>query len=202
MDKAFPLFENIKSIIASTQQYVARNVNSAMIAAYFEIGKMIVEDEQRGKVRADYAKETILQLSKALNREFGKGYSISNLEYMRSFYINYQHRISQSLIGKSEKALKSQSLTGILETPFNLSWTHYIPLLKIKDEDERNFYEIEALQKNWSVREQQRQYNSALFERLALSKDKDAIRELAVKGQIIEKPVDMLKSHYVLDFWV
>lgn len=143
-DKAFPLFENIKSIIAETQQYVVRNVNSAMILAYFQIGRMIVEDEQDGRTRADYAKETFLRLSKALNKEFGKGYSVSNLEYMRSFYVNYQKRISQSVIGN-------------LEQPFQLSWTHYIQLLKIKDADERSFYEIESISNNWSVRELQRQ---------------------------------------------
>lgn len=200
IDKAFPLFENIKSIISETQQYVVRNVNSAMLTAYFQIGKMIVEDEQDGKQRAGYAKETILRLSVALNGEFGKGYSISNLEYMRSFYLNYQERISQSAFGKSQEDIKSQSVIGILEQPFQLSWTHYIQLLKIKDADERNFYEIESTQNNWSVRELQRQYNSSLFERLTLSKDKEGIRQLASNGQLIEKPVDVLKSHYVLEF--
>ena len=87
-----------------------------------------------------------------------------------------------------------------MEIPFLLSWTHYIQLLKIKDDDERNFYEIEASANDWSVRELQRQYNAALFERLALSKDKIGIRQLAVKGQLIEKPADALKSHYVLEF--
>jgi predicted nuclease of restriction endonuclease-like (RecB) superfamily len=87
-----------------------------------------------------------------------------------------------------------------LQQPFELSWTHYIQLLKIKNEDERHFYEIESIQNNWSVRELQRQYNSSLFERLTLSKDKETIRALADSGQVIEKPVDILKSHYVLEF--
>lgn len=200
IEKTFPLFENIKVLIADTHRYVVKNVNSAMILAYFQIGKMIVEDEQEGQQRAGYAKETILRLSAALNEEFGKGYSVSNLEYMRSFYINYQMRISQSVVGKSQEAVNSQSLIGNLEPPFQLSWTHYIQLLKIKDADERNFYEIESTQNNWSVRELQCQYNSSLFERLTLSKDKEGIRQLASKGQIIEKPVDVLKSHYVLEF--
>ncbi|MDB5153858.1 MAG: hypothetical protein JWR54_2609 [Mucilaginibacter sp.] len=196
----FQLFENIKAVIAETQRYVVRNINQAMVLAYFQIGKMIVEDEQRGKRRADYAKETILRLSAELNKEFGKGYSVSNLEYMRSFYMSYQRRFPQSVTGEIIKDTKSQSLIGILEKPFHLSWTHYIQLLKIKDEDERRFYEIEAEQSNWSVRELQRQYNSALFERLALSKDKKGIKQLAEKGQIIQKPSDALKSHYVLEF--
>jgi len=196
----FPLFENVKSIIADTQRAVVRNINQAMILAYFQIGKMIVEDEQQGNQRAEYAKETIAKLSTELNKEFGKGYSISNLEYMRSFYNIYQLRISQSLIGKFKNSSKSQSITKNLNIPFLLSWTHYIQLLKIKDDDERNFYEIEASANDWSVRELQRQYNAALFERLALSKDKIGVRQLVAKGQLIEKPADALKSHYVLEF--
>lgn len=200
IDKTFPLFENIKNLIADTHQHLVRNINSAMILAYFKIGKMIVEYEQEGKQRAGYAKETIIRLSAALNKEFGKGYSVSNLEYMRSFYMNYQMRIPQSPIGKSQEGVNSQSLIGNSQQPFQLSWTHYIQLLKIKDADERNFYEIESIANNWSVRELQRQYNSSLFERLTLSKDKEGIRQLAGNGQVIEKPVDILKSHYVLEF--
>lgn len=200
LSKSFPLFENIKTVIANTQLAVVRNINQAMIFAYFQIGRMIIEDEQQGNQRADYAKETILRLSIALNDEFGRGYSVSNLEYMRSFYVTYRQRIPQSLLGKMNSGEKSQSSIGISETPFRLSWTHYIQLLKIKDEDERSFYEIEAAGNNWSVRELQRQLNSALFERLALSRNKKGVKELAEKGQLIEKPVDALKSHYVLEF--
>ena len=199
-DNSFPLFENVKTIISETQRYVVRNINSAMIFAYFQIGKMIVEDQQQGHQRAKYAKETLVKLSNELTKEFGKGYSVSNLEYMRTFYITYEHRISQSLIGKFKKDINSQSVIGSSEHPFNLSWTHYIQLLKVKNEDERKFYEIEASENNWSVRELQRQYNAALFERLALSKDKKSIKQLAEKGQVIEKPIDALKSHYVLEF--
>jgi len=158
----FSLFENIKDIIAQTQQNVVRNVNQAMLFAYFKIGKMIVEDEQHGNLRADYAKETIQRLSEALNKEFGKGYSVSNLEYMRNFYMTYQDRISQTAFGKSEHHIKSQALSEKFENPFKLGWSHYILLLKVKNDDEWSFYEIEAAQNNWSVRELQRQYNSAL----------------------------------------
>ena len=196
----FSLFENIKNIIAQTQQNVVRNINQAMLFAYFQIGKMIVEDEQHGNQRADYAKETMQRLSEALNKEFGKGYSVSNLEYMRNFYMAYQDRISQTLFGKSGHPAKSQTGSGKFENPFKLSWSHYILLLKVKNEEERSFYEIEAAQNNWSVRELGRQYNSALYERLALSTDKRGIKQLAEKGQLIEKPVDALKNHYVLEF--
>lgn len=196
----FPLFENVKSIIADTQRAVVRNINQAMILAYFQIGKMIVEDEQQGNKRAEYAKETISRLSQELNNEFGKGYSISNLEYMRVFYLTYQSRIPQTAYGKLNQSLKSQTLSGEFEIPFKLGWSHYVLLLKVKSEDERNFYEIEASANDWSVRELQRQYNAALFERLALSKDKIGVRQLVSKGQLIEKPADALKSHYVLEF--
>ncbi|WP_423147868.1 PDDEXK nuclease domain-containing protein [Rubrolithibacter danxiaensis] len=194
------LLQNIRSLIVEAQKIVVRNVNTMMVLTYFQIGKMIVEDEQQGQDRAAYADKTIVHLSKALSNEFGRGYSKSNLEYMRVFFITYQNRITQSVIGQFEKSVKTQLLIGQLKSAFSLSWTHYIQLLKIKDEDERDFYEIEATQNNWSVRELQRQYNSALFERLALGKDKKGIKRLAEKGQILEKPIDALKSHYVLEF--
>jgi predicted nuclease of restriction endonuclease-like (RecB) superfamily len=199
-NKHFPLFETIKTVIAETRNYVVRNVNQAMVLAYFQIGKIIVEDEQQGNQRAEYAQETILRLSRELNKEFGKGYSVSNLEYMRNFYIIYQGRISQTQFGKLGESLKSQTASGKFEVPFQLGWSHYILLIKIKNQDERDFYEIESLENNWSVRELQRQYNTALFERLALSRDKNGIKQLSAKGQLIEKPADALKSHYVLEF--
>lgn len=198
------LFQSIKQLIEDAQQHVVRNINTTMLITYFEIGRMIVEDEQQGKQRATYAKETIEQLSSLLTKEFGRGYSTANLEYMRQFYSLYNNRISQSPIGKS-KAIKSfnknpQSVIGESAIKFTLSWTHYIQLLKIKDDAERNFYEIEAAQNNWSVRELARQYNSSLYERIAVSKDKKAVKQLSQKGQIIEQPTDVLKSHYVLEF--
>jgi len=186
-EKPFILFEKVKSVVTDTHRTVVRNINAAMVYAYFQIGRMIVEDEQNGQQRADYARETLLKLSVALNNEFGKGYSVSNLEYMRNFYLIYQNRISQSPTGK-------------FESTFGLSWTHYVQLLKIKDAQEREFYEIECLNNNWSVTELKRQFNSALYERLALSKDKEEIRQLSASGQQIEKPTDLLKSHYVLEF--
>ena len=195
------LFSSIKTLIKDAQQYVVRNVNTTMLITYFEIGRMIVENEQSGKHRAGYAKEIIPQLSNYLTKEFGRGYSTSNLEYFRKFYILYKIRISQSLIGKSTNPNKSQSTTAksILPTrlseitqsligksklPFSLSWTHYVQLIKIENEDERNVYEIEATQNNWSVRELTRQFNAAIYERVALSKDKKGVKELAKKGQI------------------
>ena len=194
------LFQSVKSLIQEAQQLVVRNVNRTMLITYFEIGRMIIEYEQKGMLRAGYAEETLKQLSKDLTKEFGKGYSRSNLEYMRNFYTTYQKRIPQSVIGKSIKYRKSQSLIGKSQFPFSLSWTHYLQLLKIENLAERNFYEIEAAQNYWSVRELQRQFNSAFYERVALSRDKKDVKALAKKGQIIEKPIDALKSHCVLEF--
>jgi predicted nuclease of restriction endonuclease-like (RecB) superfamily len=197
------LYNSIKSLIEKAKAQVTRNVNITMVLTYYEIGRTIVEYEQKGKYRADYAKKVLEQLSNQLTRDFGKGYSTSNLEYIRRFYAVYINRIPQSLTRKTTKAPRSaisQSVIGEFKTPFLLSWTHYIQLLKIEDYDERNFYEIEAAHSNWSVRELQRQFNSSLFERLALSKDKKAVKQLARKGQVIEKPTDALKHHTVLEF--
>ncbi len=194
------LFQSVKYLIEEAQQYIVRNVNTTMLLTYFEIGRMIVEHEQKGKYRADYAEETLIQLSKNLTKVFGKGYSTSNLEYMRNFYILYQKRIPQSLIGKSKRNQKSQSLIGKSKFPFSLSWTHYLQLLKIENNAERSFYEIEAAKNHWSVRELQRQFNSAIYERVSLNRDKKGIKDLSKKGQVIEKPTDTLKSHYVLEF--
>jgi len=198
-NKSFLLFENIRSVITETQDYVVRNINSAMIMAYFRIGKMIVEDEQDGNERAVYAKDTIARLSQELSIEFGRGYSVDNLERFRKFYIMYQNRISATPLRKSEKSISATVLRKF-GMPFQLGWSHYVILLKIKNEDERSFYEIEAINNNWSVRELQRQYSASLFERLSLNKDRDGVRQLVEKGQILEKSIDAIKSHYVLEF--
>lgn len=202
------LYSSVKHLIENAKSKIVRNINMTMIMTYFQIGEMIVEDEQSGRDRAEYSKETLKNLSKQLIEEFGRGYSVDNLQWMRKFYLIFQKRISKEISKTSEKY---ETLSRIsVEDPnyetlfrnsvFTLSWSHYIQLMKIDDDNERNFYEIEATQNNWSVRELTRQFNSALYERLALSKDKDDIKQLAQKGQIVEKPTDLLKSHYVLEF--
>ncbi len=181
------LFDNIKKLLQDARKSVVQTINSTMVYTYFEIGRMIVEDQQKGKERAEYGKETLKTLSKRLTEEFGKGFSVYNLERMRNFYNLYKSRISASAMRNSKN-------------PFKLSWTHYLKLLSIEDDDERRFYEIECKKGNWSVRELQRQFNSALYERLVLSRDKTKIKELSEKGQIIEGPVDVIKDPYVLEF--
>lgn len=162
---------------------------------------MIVEDEQQGKNRAEYGKQVLKDLSKRLTIDFGKGFSVENLDRMRFFYKTYSLSISSNLLTKFEPS-ESNDIT-ISATPllkFNLSWSHYLKLMRIENPNERSFYEIECDANNWSLKELQRQFDSALYERLALSRDKEGVKQLAEKGQIIEKPTDLLKDPYVLEF--
>ncbi|MCK9254268.1 MAG: DUF1016 domain-containing protein [Bacteroidales bacterium] len=187
--KPTDLFKRIAGLLQSARQNVVRTINQTMVYTYFEIGRMIVEDEQQGQERAEYGKGVLKELSVKLRAEFGKGFSVQNLENMRKFYLLYA------------VDTKSQSLIRISENSnFTLSWTHYLVLIRIEKQQERNFYEIEALNNNWSVRELKRQFDSALYERLALSRDKKGVKQLAEEGQIIQKPTDILKDPYVLEF--
>lgn len=198
------LFGKIADLLNEARKFIVRNVNHTIVLTYFEIGKLIIEEEQEGKERAEYGKSVLKELSQRLTDEFGKGYSVYNLERMRSFYLVFKNRINEteksaSLMRKSDEE-KSASTMRKIESPFNLSWTHYLQLIKIENEEERNFYEIEAVNNNWSVRELGRQYDSSLYERLVLSRDKEGIKELSRKGQVVTKPIDTIKEPYVLDF--
>lgn len=204
-----PLYTEVKAIIENAKLQIVRNVNTIIVYSYFQIGKRIVEHEQQGKKRADYAKETIKSLSEVLARDFGKGYSMDNLEKMRKFYLMYGNRISEPLVRKSptRKNIHSESVIRKMEIPiekfsshFPLSWTHYFHLLKMDDKDERNFYESEAVSNNWSIREMKRQLQSSLYERLALSRNKQQVKALSRKGQISNSPIDSLKEPLVLEF--
>ena len=198
------LFGKIAGLLNEARKFIVKNVNQTIVLTYFEIGKLIVEEEQQGKERAEYGKSVLKELSQKLTDEFGKGYSVYNLERMRNFYLVFKNRIAEteksaSVMRKSDEE-KSASPMQKIESPFNLSWTHYLQLIKIENEEERNFYEIEAVNNNWSVRELERQYNSSLYERLVLSRDKEGIKELSKKGQVVTKPIDTIKEPYVLDF--
>jgi len=172
---------DIKQLLHSARNRVYQTINSAMTTTYWEIGRRIVEEEQNGKVRAKYGKAIIKNLSDELTKEFGKGFSVDNLENMRKFYLTYS---------KSETPSRN----------FELSWSHYIFLTRINNPDERNFYEIESIENSWSLRELKRQFNSGLFERLLLSKDKSKVKELSTQGQIIQNIDDLIKDPYVLEF--
>ncbi|MEL1254835.1 PDDEXK nuclease domain-containing protein [Flavobacterium sp. DGU38] len=196
------LFQQVAELLHNARQQVLRTVNSTMVYTYFEIGKIIVEEEQNGKDRAEYGKKLLKGLSKQLMKEFGKGFSVENLDRMRKFYKIYS--ISSTLSTKLENK-DSQQLSLVAEDPssllrFKLTWSHYTFLMRIDDEKERRFYEIESEKYNWSVRELKRQYDSALYTRLALSRDKEGVLEISQKGQIIEKPKDLIKDPYILEF--
>jgi predicted nuclease of restriction endonuclease-like (RecB) superfamily len=175
------LYSKIADLLRNARQTVVRAVNQTMVYTYYEIGRMIVEDEQQGKERAAYGKQVLKELSKQLTRDFGKGFSVDNLQNMRQFYLTY-------------------SIYETTSRKFILSWSHYLKLMRIENPDERSFYEIECAANHWSLKELQRQFDSALYERLALSRDKQGVKQLAQKGQVIEKPVDMLKDPYILEF--
>jgi predicted nuclease of restriction endonuclease-like (RecB) superfamily len=223
------LFQQVVVLLKSAQQLVLRSINSTMVYTYFEIGRMVVEEEQNGKERADYGKQILKGLSKELTKEFGKGFSVDNLERIRKFYLVYSKSATLSRIFDIQKSAtvsrnseneKTQTLSAELEKEislvetkefetqktqtlilfFKLTWSHYSFLIRLDDENERSFYEIETDKNNWSVRELKRQYDSALYARLALSRDKEGVLKLSKEGQIIEKPKDIIKDPYILEF--
>jgi hypothetical protein len=175
------LYDRITDLLKQAQKSVVQTVNNTMVLTYFEIGRIIVNEEQSGKGRADYGQQLVDELSERLTKEFGKGFSTTNIKQMRSFYLKY-------------------SIGQTVSDEFNLSWSHYLKLMRIDDDQERRFYEIEAHKNNWSLRELQRQYDSALYSRLSLSRDKGKIIELSEKGLILEKPKDAIKDPYILEF--
>jgi predicted nuclease of restriction endonuclease-like (RecB) superfamily len=193
------LFKNIKSLVEASRQQLLQTINLRIVETYFNIGKLIVEYEQQGKRRAAYAAGTLKNLSLKLTKEFGKGFSVDNLENMRKFYIMYKKSETPSRKSISKPASK-KSETLSRKSGFKLSWSHYLLLLRIENEAERKFYEIEAANENWSVRELKRQYDSALYERLVYSRNKKKVQELSTRGQVIQSPTDAIKDPYILEF--
>ena len=206
-DAESALFTNIRTLIESARSTVARGIDLVQVHTNFEIGRHIVEFEQQGAERAGYGKQVLGLLAERLTTEFGGGFSVTNLKLMRQFYTLHAQRMGQTASGLSEPKARppiSQTLSDLLATtagrPFSLSWSHYVFLLGIKKADERSFYEIEATSQNWTLRELRRQFQSGLYERLALSRDQDGIRQLAQQGQIVSQPKDLLKEPLVLEF--
>ncbi|HRD57594.1 MAG TPA: PDDEXK nuclease domain-containing protein [Ferruginibacter sp.] len=191
------LFKSIHSLVEQSRQGLATVINTTLCETNFHIGRLIIEFEQQGSSRAGYAKETLLKLSHKLSGKLGWGYSVDNLENMRNFYLSYKDDYAKHI----QKNQKSETLSRKLHlSPFGLSWSHYIFLISIENIKERKFYEIESLSENWSLRELKRQYNSALFERLILSRNKAKVRELSKMGHVINQPSDVIKDPYVLEF--
>ena len=175
------IYQEIKELLYSAKNRVYQTINTTMTQTYFQIGKRIVEEEQGGETRAEYGKSLLKLLSVQLINEFGKGFSVDNLENMRRFYLAFQ---------KSETVSRK----------FELSWSHYIFLTRIENINERNFYEIESIENSWSLRELKRQFDSGLFERLKLSSDKQKVKELSLNGQVIQTAQDLIKDPYILEF--
>lgn len=209
----------MKELIRSARQAIVRSVDLIQVLTNFEIGRRIVEHEQGGSKRAAYGKGLLKELSTALTTEFGRGFSRSNLQNMRKFYLAYAARLpekcqtpsgilplspkSQMASGDSDGGALPQiwgTASAEFKSPFKLSWSQYVFLVSIESPDERSFYEIEAAISGWTLPELKRQFNSGLYERLALSRDKEAVKQLASKGQLVARPEDLLKEPYVLEF--
>lgn len=203
------LYQKSKKLIDNARSNMGQMANTITVITSFWLGRYIVEQEQQGQERAKYGSKIIDSLSAYLTKEYGRGFSRSNVAGMRQFYMVYKDReneIIQSTIGQfGQRSEIIQSGIGQLDMtyarlPFKLSWTHYQILMRIEDKDERDFYEKEAIRSGWNVSTLKRQYHSSLYERLALGRNKDDVLRLANEGAIPQKPEDILHTPYVLEF--
>ena len=205
------LFERISTLIEQARQRVITAINITEVYTKYSIGQYIVDDEQQGKARAEYGKQVLKVLSVRLTERFGEGWSVETLDKCRKFYRVYACKeISSTVLmnlnivnGVDEIENESQNVMGkaIRRLPkFTLSWSHYLILMRIENPDARSFYEIECTQQQWSVRQLSRQVGSSLYERLALSRNKDEVMRLACEGQTVEKPSDIIKDPLTLEF--
>lgn len=205
--RAEQLAERIEALIVEARKNIASTVNVAMVYTYFEVGRYIIEDEQGGKLRAEYGKGILKGVSERLTARLGKGWSVENLTAMRKFYVLYSksvtngYDIQKTEIRYSTAEIQSENRNHRLRNhQFVLSWSHYLILTHVSNSEARSFYEIEASKQQWSKRQLQRQIGSGLYERLALSRDKDEVMRLATEGQVVEKPSDIIKDPLVLEF--
>lgn len=189
-------------------------INVAEVYTKYEIGHHIIENEQQGKARAEYGKGVLKELSARLTERFGDGWSYPTMKNIRQFYLIYSKRLNSVAPIEDEKAkqclsnfkkeITTKSATLLQKSDdnisFSLSWSHYLVLMRVENPDARSFYEIECVQQQWSVRQLKRQVGSSLYERLALSRDKDEVMRLAREGQTVEKPSDIIKNPITLEF--
>ena len=195
------LCQKAVDLIDRARNTAIREVNLVQLLTYYTLGKWIVEVQQGGSGRAKYGKRVLETLSDALNHVFGKGYSVSTLTNIRKFYEIYKNRISAPLVTDFSEPNPQPLVTKFgNDVPFRLSWTHYLILMRIQNEEERDFYERLAIQENWGKRELSRQYGSSLYERMLIGKDKQQILRLSKKGRLAEKPADLVKDPYILEF--
>ncbi len=188
------LFQRVSAHIVTAKNHVATTIDTEMVRAYWLSGREIIVAEQQGEKRADYGKEVLKNLSEKLQREFGKGFSISNLTQMRKFYIIYQQ------VNSIQKSHAVRAKSDIPTFQPNLGWTHYRILMRIDNPEARSFYEIESSENCWSSRILQRQVHTLLYDRIAMSKDKKGLIKLAEKGHEINQPSDVIKNPLVLEF--
>lgn len=209
------LFERISALIEEARKRVVTAVNVAEVYTKYGIGQYIVEDEQQGEQRAKYGKAVLKNLSVRLTDKYGEGWSVETLDKCRKFYrvfsgsgisstmqtklkivnsVDEIDKVSNNILGNDKQCMPNSSPT------FTLSWSHYLILMRIENPDARSFYEIECTQQQWSVRQLSRQVGSSLYERLALSRNKDEVMRLASEGQTIEKPSDVIKNPFTLEF--
>lgn len=195
------LCRNSIELIQYARHISAKQVNLVQLMTFYSLGRWIVEEQQQGESRARYGQQIMVKLSDRLTREFGRGFSVDNLENMRKFYLAYKERISETTFRKFALE-KSETASRVLEEemPFKLSFSHYLILSRIKDEKERLFYEREAVQSAWSVKQLQRQHGSSLYERLLLSTDKNQVMQIAWGKTIPQALSANVKDPYVLEF--
>ena len=198
------LIANSIDLIQYARQLVAKQVNLVQLMTYYSLGKWIVEVQQEGQERAQYGKKVIKALSDHLTEKFGRGFSKTNLEFFRRFYLIYEDRIAETVF-RQFAIEKTETVFRQLEEnpPFIVSWSHYLQLMRIENKEERSFYEIESAKSGWGIRTLQRQYNSSLYERLALSRDKDAV--MRKKQNILKaiwKPLSLINFKSFCLSWV
>ena len=205
--RAEQLANRIEALVVEARKKITSTVNVAMVYTNYEIGRYIVEDEQGGKIRAEYGKGVLNAVSARLTARLGKGWSVENLTAMRKFYVLYSktvtsgYEIQETEIQTTDLEIQDENRNHRLRNhQFILPWTHYLILTHVSDPEARSFYEIEASKQQWSKRQLQRQIGSGLYERLALSRDKDEVMRLATEGQVVEKPSDIIKDPLVLEF--
>lgn len=203
------LIRQVREIILAARSLAARSIDIVQVGMNYAIGQRIVEHEQGGETRAAYGKKIIPVLAKTLTAEFGRGFSTRNLALMRKFYVVYSPRIadlpilqtaSAKLTSKEDGGRILQTLSASFSEAISVSWSHYIILMGIENPDERQFYEIETSREGWDVRTLRRQVDSCLYERLALSRDKDKVWELSLNGDKPERPRHLVKDPLVLEF--
>lgn len=207
------LFEQISALIEQARKHVTTTAKVAEVYTKYSIGKYIVEDEQQGEYRAQYGKKVLKNLSNRLTERFGEGWTVDTLKRCRYFYNVYNPKQKEATLLPNSNEIESFQLEQHCcpnsqrpkkqennEPNFTLSWSHYLILMRIENVEARRFYEIECTQQQWSVRQLRRQVGSSLYERLALSRNKEEVLRLSREGQTIEKPSDVIKNPITLEF--